>query len=111
MLTHLDDFLNHQIPQSFDHVASPHRNWTEKMWFSTEDTESGEILVVCGIGQYPNRDVQDAFAGASYHGKQYNVRMSRQLRPDIHRMRVGPFSIDVVEGLRTFQLVLDDNPS
>ena len=44
MLTHLDDFLNHQIPQSFDHVASPHRNWTEKMWFSTEDTESGEIL-------------------------------------------------------------------
>jgi len=111
MLTKLDDLLVHQIPSTFDHVGPSDVSFTEKMWFTIEDIESGDTIIDCGIGQYPNRNVQDAFAGVTIGDKQYNVRMSRELRPHADEMRVGPFSIEIVEGLKTLRLVLEDNPS
>jgi hypothetical protein len=111
MLSPLDDLLVHQAPYSFATVASNDPNFTEKMWFTLENVETGDIMVDCGIGQYPNRNIQDAFAGVSYRGKQYNVRMSRVLQPDLHLAKVGPFSVQIVEGLRTIRLLLEDNPS
>jgi len=47
----------------------------------------------------------------TYKGKQYNVRMSRTLHPDFHVTKVGPFSVEVLEGLKKLRLVLEDNPS
>ncbi|MCC6382901.1 MAG: hypothetical protein IT304_10360 [Dehalococcoidia bacterium] len=111
MLSPLDDLLVHQAPYSFATVTSNDPNWTEKTWFTIENVETGDLLIDCGIGQYPNRNVQDAFAGVSYKGRQYNVRMSRALHPDFHVMKVGPFSVEILEGLRKLRLVLDDNPS
>jgi hypothetical protein len=43
-------------------------------------------------------------------GKQYNLRVSRRLRPRIDDLRCGPLWMEIVEGLKTIELGCDDNP-
>ncbi|MGH7964462.1 MAG: hypothetical protein ACRERD_22040, partial [Candidatus Binatia bacterium] len=90
MLTGRDDLLGHQLPTTFDHVVTSDPMWTERLWYTLEDVTTGKAILDCGLGQYPNKNVQDAFAGVALDGKQYNVRMSRRLRPDSGQAKVGP---------------------
>jgi hypothetical protein len=111
-LTAPDELFYHQIPFTHDTVSIGDPDWRERIWVSVLDTRSKEVVLDCGIGHYPNRDVQEAWAGVGLaDGRQVNVRMSRRARPDLHEMRVGPFSIHVVEPLKRMRFVLDDNPS
>ena len=111
MLTGRDDHLGHQIPSTFDHVDTSDPMWTERLWYTLHDVTTGNILFDCGLGQYPNRNVQDAFAGVALDGKQYNVRMSRALRSDAGQTKVGPLSFHVIEGLKRHHLLLEKNES
>lgn len=111
MLTGRDDHLGHQIPTTFDHVYTSDPMWTERLWFTLHDITTGQVLFDCGLGQYPNKNVQDAFAGVALDGKQYNVRMSRALRPDSGVAQVGPLSFQVIEGLKRHRLLLEQNES
>ncbi len=95
VLTAADEYLHHQAVASFEQVTTTDRNWTEKGYIVAYDT-SGEVLIAVGIGKYTNRDVMDAFAGVAVPGRQWNVRASRELRPDIDRTVVGPVAWEVV---------------
>jgi hypothetical protein len=109
MLTKYDEFLCHQTVSTFDSVHTSAREWTERIWFSVHDT-SGNVHLVAGFGVYPNRNIMDAFACLAVEGKvQYNVRASRELRPGIDDVRVGPFSYRIVEPLSKICCVLDEN--
>ncbi|OHD65296.1 MAG: hypothetical protein A2176_15280 [Spirochaetes bacterium RBG_13_51_14] len=109
MLTKYDEFLCHQTVDTFDSVATSAREWTERIWFSAHDTE-GKRQLVAGFGHYPNRNVMDAYACFVVEGKtQYCVRASRELRPAIDEVRVGPFSYEVIEPLALVRLSLGDN--
>lgn len=94
-----------------DHVLSSDPAWTERIYISLYDVATKQTILGCGVGQYPNRNVQDGFATVWHGGKQYSVRMSRRLRPTPHEVRIGPLSIEILEGLRRFRMVLGDNPS
>jgi hypothetical protein len=111
MLTGRDDHLGHQIPSTFDHVYTSDPMWTERLWFTLEDVSTGSVILDCGLGQYPNKNVQDAFAGVALDEKQYNVRMSRTLRSDSGRAKVGPLSFHLLEGLKRYRLLLEENES
>src|SRR5262249_21256999 len=67
---------------------------------------SDEIFMVMGMGQYPNLSVQDAFACVTRHGKHHVVRASRVLG-DRMDTSVGPFRVEVIEGLRRVRVVLE----
>jgi hypothetical protein len=109
MLTKYDEFLCHQTVSTFDSVHTSAREWTERIWFSVHDT-SGNVHLVTGLGVYPNRNIMDAFACLAVEGKaQYNVRASRELRPRIDEVEVGPFSYRIVEPLRKICCVLGPN--
>jgi len=54
--------------------------------------------------------VLDGFVCLRHAGRQYNVRVSRRLRPDMERLGAGPLRLEVVEPLETVRLVLDENP-
>jgi len=109
MLTKYDEFLCHQIVSTFDHVETSAREWTERVWFSAHDT-SGKFHLVAGFGYYPNRNIIDAFSCFAIEGKtQHNVRASRELRPQIDQVKVGPFSYEVVEGLKKVRCALGEN--
>ena len=106
MLTPLDDFLAHQTPETFDHVATSDRNFFDRYYFNAH-TLDGEVFLFFGMGLYPNLDVIDAFVSVLYQGKQYIVRASRRLGADRLNTRAGPLAVEVLEGLRRLRLSCD----
>ncbi|MWA04901.1 hypothetical protein F8568_031940 [Actinomadura sp. LD22] len=108
LLTAADEYLCHQSVASFEQVTTTDRNWTEKGYIVAHDV-SGEVLIAVGIGKYTNRDVMDAFAGIAVPGRQWNVRASRELRPDLDRTTVGPIVWEVVSPPTTNRVALADN--
>jgi len=109
VLTRYDEMLCHQTATTFDHPETSAREWTERIWFSVHDT-SGDFQMVAGFGYYPNRNVMDAFGLVAIEGRtQHAVRASRELRPRIDEIRVGPFSYEVVEPLKTVRCSLAEN--
>ena len=111
MLTPPDESFNHQVAFPHAMVGSSDPSWRERYWVSVQDTQSGGTVLTFGIGQYPNQDVQEAFACLTHRGRQHNLRLSRQLLPEPHVMSVGPFSADVVEPFRNVRFVLGENAS
>jgi hypothetical protein len=111
MLTPWDEFLCHQLPTTLDHVFTSDPAWTERLYLGLYNVVDKDVILGCGLGQYANKNVQDAFVCLWHQGKQYNVRMSRELRPNPHEIKVGPFSVHILEGLKRLRLVLEDNPS
>jgi hypothetical protein len=107
-LSPMDDYLAHQTTDTFDHVFTSDRNFFDRYYFNMH-ASSDEVFLVTGIGQYPNLGVTDAFVCVSYGDTQYTVRASRELGSDRMDTQVGPFRIEVVEGLKTLRLVCDDN--
>ena len=49
MLTALDDYLAHQIPETFDHVATSDRNFFDRYYFNAYSLD-GEVFLTCGMG-------------------------------------------------------------
>src|SRR3954468_16089828 len=111
MLTPQDDLIGHQLPTTFDQIDNSDPAWMERLWYTGHPTPGGELIFDIGLGYHPNRNVMDGFAGVSVGDEQYNVRVSRRLRPDPLCTRVGPLAITVLEGLRRHRLTLDDNES
>ncbi len=109
MLTKYDEFLCHQTVSTFDHPVTSAREWTERLWFMAHDTK-GDLILVVGFGYYPNRNIMDAFVCLAVEGKtQHVVRASRELRPRIDEVSVGPFSWDVLEPMQKLRVRLDEN--
>ena len=104
----MDDYLAHQTTDTFDHVFTSDRNFFDRYYFNLH-ASSDELFMVTGIGQYPNLGVTDAFVSISYGDTQYTVRASRELGNDRMDTQVGPFRIDVIEGLKKLRLTCDDN--
>src|SRR3546814_5292644 len=62
-----------------------------------------------GMGQYPNLGVTDAFALLRTGDEHRVVRSSRELGLDRLDTTVGPFEIQVIEGLKTLRCTLGAN--
>jgi len=110
-LTSADDYFLHQTPYTMDTVYTANPDFRERKWLSISDSVERNSLLSCGIGHYPNLNVQEAWAGITIGDRQYNFRASRHLRPDIQKMAVGPFRVEPLEPLRKIRYVLDENPS
>jgi len=95
----MDEFLAHQTSDSFDRVFTSDRNFYDRHYFNCFPID-GELFLITGMGQYPNLGVSDAFVTVSLGQQQFTVRASRELGVDRLDTQVGPFSVEVVEGLR-----------
>ena len=109
MLTPLDDYLAHQIPDTFDHVGSSDRNFYDRYYFNCHDL-TGETFLVIAMGAYPNIGVIDAFATCVRRKTQQRiVRASRELGADRSNTTVGPIGVQVLEGLRKLRVWCEEN--
>lgn len=111
MLTAQDDLIGHQLPTTFDQIDNSDPAWMERLWYTGHPIDSLDIIFDIGLGYHPNRNVMDAFAGVAIAGRQWNFRVSRQLRPDPLTTTVGPLAITVLEGLKRHRLQLGPNES
>ena len=104
----MDEYLAHQTSETFDFVATSDRNFYDRYYFNCH-ASSDEIFLVTGMGQYPNLGVTDAFVAVSKGDTQYVVRSSRELGNDRLDTSVGPFSVEVIEGLQELRVRCDEN--
>ena len=107
MLSAMDDYPLHQIPDTIRHVGTSDRNFYDRYYFNLHGS-SDELFMVMGMGQYPNLTVQDAFAVVRRGRKHRVVRASRELG-DRMDTSVGPFRVEVIEGLRRVRFILEPN--
>lgn len=108
MLSPLDDYPVHQIAAPIRRVATSDRNFYDRYYFNCHDS-TGDLFMIMGMGQYPNLGVADAFALLRRGNEHRVVRASREMGPDRRETEVGPFRIEVIEGLRTVRFVLEPN--
>ncbi len=104
----MDETLAHQTPETFDQVATSDRNFYDRYYFNLHP-KSGDLFVVFGMGQYPNLGTTDAFVCVVYKGKQHVVRCSRELGADRSDTSVGPFSVEILKGLKSLRICCDEN--
>ena len=106
MLSPFDDYPIHQIAEPIRYVGTSDRNFYDRYYFNAHRRD-GDVFVVAGMGQYPNLDVTDAFVAIKIGDVQHVVRASRQLGTDRMDTVVGPFSVEVIEGLKRLRLRCD----
>ena len=109
MLSRLDETLLHQTPEPFGRVGTSDHRFFDRTWFGCYDRD-GRAGLITGIGAYPNMNVLDGFAAVQLEGRQYNLRLSRPLRPRLDEIAVGPLHHEVIEPLQTLRLVLEPGP-
>jgi hypothetical protein len=109
MITKHDELFCHQAVSTFDRPGTSAREWTERAWVQVHHI-AGIGHLAAGLGYYPNRNIMDAFACFTLQDKKhYIVRASRELRPDIDVLQVGPFRYEVVEPLKKVRYTLSEN--
>jgi len=101
-LTRLDEWPRHQTGRTFDSVVSDSPHWNDGYYFTLGDASTG-VTLFSGLRLYPNTDVMDAYVCLVMAGRQHNLRASRRLRPASDDLRVGPFSVDIVDPLRVLR--------
>jgi hypothetical protein len=101
----MDDYPLHQIAEPISFVGTSDRNFYDRYYFNLH-ASSGDLFMVMGLGQYPNLAVQDAFACVTRNGRHHVVRASRELG-DRMDTSVGPFRVEVIEGLKRLRFVLE----
>ncbi|SFN88236.1 hypothetical protein K8Z49_20235 [Actinomadura madurae] len=106
-LSPLDDYPIHQAPEVMRHVTTSDRNFYDRYYFNVHPC-SDELMLIIGMGQYPNLGVMDAFAVVRHGPVHKVVRASRELGDDRMDTRVGPFRVEVIEGLKKLRVVLDE---
>jgi hypothetical protein len=107
-LSPLDDYPVHQAAEVIRHPATSDRNFYDRYYFMLHSS-SDELMMIMGMGQYPNLSVQDAFALVRRGTLHRVVRASRELGADRMDLSVGPFRLEVLEGLKRVRYVLEEN--
>jgi hypothetical protein len=107
-LSSFDDFPVHQIADVVRHVGTSDRNFYDRYYFNLHPS-ADDLFAVIGMGQYPNLGVTDAFVTVVHDGVHRVVRASRELGPDRLDTRIGPISVEVLEGLKRLRVVLEPN--
>ncbi len=108
MLLGLDEYPFHQITESFAGAATGDPSWNDGHYFGITDHD-GRVSLTASVRLYPNNDVMDGFVCLRHRGRQYNVRVSRRLRPALEALRAGPLGMEIVEPMRLVRLYLEPN--
>ncbi len=107
-LAPVDDFMIHQTPDPVRVVWSTDPRFYERHWNVFHD-DVGEVMIATGGSFYPNMDTAESYAIVTHRGVQTSVRAFRSLGTDRMNMHVGPIKPTIVEGLRRWRHVLEEN--
>lgn len=109
MLSSLDDYFVHQVPEPVRHVGTSDRNFYDRHYFNVHAC-SDEFFIIMGLGQYPNLGTQDGFVSMRQGSQQTTLRTSRVLA-DRGDMSCGPMRVEILEGLKRIRITIAPNES
>lgn len=106
MLTLFDESFMHQVALPFELAAtSDHRFFDRTV--VTAGAPDGSAGIILGMAAYKNMNVMDGFAAVQVdRARQHNLRLSRELRPDMSQT-LGPLRIEVVEAFKALRYILE----
>ena len=108
MLSRFDDYPIHQTPEPIAQPATSDRNVYDRYWFNGY-ARDGSFYFGAALAVYPNRQIMDCAFGVVRDGVQHAFYASRRAPAEPSETVVGPFTIAVVEPMRTLRIVLDRN--
>lgn len=110
-LSQLDEWPRHQTLDTFDTVASDSERWSDGSWICVGDPD-GACHLITALRFYANTNVVDGYVIVALDdGRQYNLRVSRRMRPGSDDLTCGPLWMVIVEGLRTLRFGCEPNES
>jgi hypothetical protein len=107
-LSPIDDHMIHQTPDPIRVMWSSDPRAYERYWVVMHD-DAGELMVVTGGSFYPSLNTAEAYAIVNHKGHHRSVRAFRPLGADRMDLAVGPIRPTIVQGLRHWHFVLDEN--
>ncbi|MDF2731767.1 MAG: hypothetical protein K0S92_392 [Desertimonas sp.] len=108
VLLGIDEYPFHQVTDTFAAVAGSDPSWNDGHYVCAAD-QAGVVALTSNVRLYANNDVLDGFVCVRHGDRQFNVRVSRRLRPDMERLGAGPLRLEILEPLQTVRLTLEDN--
>ena len=105
MLTSLDDSLWHQIASPIANVGPSDHRFFDRMWFAIYDP-AGSTALQFTVGVYNNMNVIDGGFVVIRGSKQYNLRVTRSLRPRFEPV-VDAMRIEVIKPMAHVRLIVD----
>jgi len=109
VLIGMDEYPYHQITESFAGVSGSDPQWNDGHYVCAADL-AGTVSLTSNVRLYQNNDVLDGFVCLRHADRQYNIRLSRRLRPDMDHLGVGPLRLEIAKPMEVVRLVLEDNP-
>ena len=106
MLTSFDDYFIHQTPHPVTIPSTSDRHAYDRYWFNGY-TSDGSLFFGIGAARYPNLGGQDCGFSVIHDGVQHCFHASRRMPVDPADMSVGPFSIEVLEPLKSLRVVVN----
>ncbi len=104
-LSALDETLMHQAPTTMDQTMYSDHRFFDRMVVGCH--HDGEAALIMGFAAYKNMNTMEGFAVMQKGDKQYNLRLSRALRPELaHDLNLGPLSVETLEPLQKLRLRL-----
>ncbi len=99
----LDEYPLHQTPLPINRVVSSDRNFYDRCYMNAMDPD-GRVLLLAGVGTYPNLGVKDGYVSLRDGDTQHVVRFSDALEDRSTEQSVGPLSVEVLDPLRSLRL-------
>ena len=108
MLSKFDDYPIHQIAAPIAHTATGDRNAYDRYWFNGHQ-DDGEFYFGIGSAIYPNLGIMDCGFSIVRGDEQHAFHGSRRAPLEPTDVNIGPFSIEILEPMRTLRVTLDEN--
>lgn len=108
MLSKFDDYAIHQTPEPIAHPASSDRNVYDRYWFNGYAAD-GEFYFGIGMGLYPHRGILDCGFSIARDGEQHAFHGSRRAPNEPSDTTCGPFSIQIIEPMKSLRVRLEPN--
>ncbi len=104
MITAGDEYPIHQTADPIA-VSGTDRNFYDRYFFNGYSAD-GSVFFAAAMGIYPHLNIIDGAFSVLKDGKQSSIYFSRGLNNERMDTHVGPFSVSVVEALKTIRLTL-----
>ena len=107
MVSGLDEYPIHQVPQPVTWAGTSDRNFYDRCYFNAHD-RSGDLFLVTGVGYYPNLGTKDAFVLVRRGDEQTALHLGDAIDDDRLHQRVNGYGLEVVDPLRKLRLTLEE---
>ena len=108
MLSRFDDYPVHQTPDPVATPASSDKDVYERYWFNGYPTDANRFFGI-GTAYYPHLGIRDCGLSVIVDGVQHAFHASCRAEGDPADQQVGPFRLEVLEPMKSCQVVLEPN--